>query len=309
MADKEVVVEVDDDADFDAGFAPAAPGALTDKEPEEKDATTPPPENKDDTPPPPPPADATVGTDPPPPVVEYVQLTKEQLARLEAAADKNGEFEKRFSTIFGTLGGVQELVKKLQSETPTGAAIAIPDDAFLEMEEDYPQLAKHFRSTLEKTLKSVRGTGAATASDPEELNKLVNSRVAEGVKAAQVELLEDSYPDWREIVGAVDRKKGEEPDPNNAFRKWLATQPADYATKVTSSHNATILSNAIAKFKADTKPAPKAPQPPSPKIEQRKKRFEAAVTPKGDGNPPPATKTGDDDFDEGFNARNRHRTG
>jgi hypothetical protein len=43
----------------------------------------------------------------------------------------------------------------------------------------------------------------------------------------ELEALEDAYPDWREITGAVDVTQ-QQPDPDNAFRKWLATKDEAY---------------------------------------------------------------------------------
>jgi hypothetical protein len=41
---------------------------------------------------------------------EYVQLTKQQFERLDAAAKRTDDFEKQFSKAFGTIGDVQKIV-------------------------------------------------------------------------------------------------------------------------------------------------------------------------------------------------------
>jgi hypothetical protein len=46
---------------------------------------------------------------------EYVQLTKQQFERLEAAAKRTDDFEKQFSKAFGTIGDVQKIVRTLQA--------------------------------------------------------------------------------------------------------------------------------------------------------------------------------------------------
>ena len=82
------------------------------------------------------------------------------------------------------LGGIQDVIKQLQTNTPKGEAIVITDDMFAEMAEDYPQLATQFRTTLEKVLKGARGTGTASESvDPSVVTKLVQ----DGIKAREID--------------------------------------------------------------------------------------------------------------------------
>lgn len=289
MADEktEVLQDAEADAAFAEGFTtteptPAAP-VPTDAAP--ADTGTPPP--ADDA-----------AKEPPPAAPKYVQITKAQFDAFEAAAAKVGDFDKKFDKAFGNVGSMQAILKELQASTPKGEAVVLDDAMFADMAEDYPDLAKHQRAILEKVLKGAVGTGARTASvAPAEVNRLV----AEGVKTAQIEALEDEYPDWRDIVGAV--SSPEQADPNNAFRKWLGTQPAAYAAKVTATHNASVLAKAIAKFKDAPKvspPPPKKDAAPNPKDVARRNNIKAAVQPKGDGNPPPPPKTADDEFEAGF---------
>lgn len=300
MADdnKDLVDDTQEDKDFEAGFEnPSEKTPLAPKpEGEEDEPKDPPVEDKegDDAPKDPPdPVDP-----PPPPTPEYVQITKEQFAKLEAAAAKTETFESQLNKAFGTIGGMKEIVEQLRSKTPEGVTVEIPADAFKEMEDEFPDVAKHMRSALEKTLKGVRGTGDSKAIvDPEVVGKIV----ADGIKQREMETLEDTYPDWKEIVGAVD--SADKADPNNPFRKWLGAQPADYQKKINETHSASVLARAIDRFKDATKtppPPPPPPKDPAPKAAARKERIAAAVQPKGDGNAPPPTKTDDDSFEEGF---------
>ena len=190
MADEktEVLQDAEADAAFAEGFTtteptPAAP-VPTDAAP--ADTGTPPP--ADDA-----------AKEPPPAAPKYVQITKAQFDAFEAAAAKVGDFDKKFDKAFGNVGSMQAILKELQASTPKGEAVVLDDAMFADMAEDYPDLAKHQRAILEKVLKGAVGTGARTASvAPAEVNRLV----AEGVKTAQIEALEDEYPDWRDIVGA-----------------------------------------------------------------------------------------------------------
>lgn len=226
---------------------------------------------------------------------EFVQITKAQFERWEAAAKRNDDFEKQMSKAFGTIGDVQKIVKTLQAGTPRGASIKIPEGAFAAMEKDFPELAQHTRAALEATLKGMEGTGGTSAHvDTAGFERQIEDRVLK----LQAEDLEDAYPDWQKIVGAIDTRKGETPDPNNAFRKWLATKDKAYQDRVNGSNSAGVITRAIRAFKSESKPAQTAVAP-DPRAQVRASRIQDAVRPKGDGGQPPA-KGADDDFEAGF---------
>jgi len=64
-----------------------------------------------------------------------------------------------------------------------------------------------------------------------------------------IEALTKAYPNWREIVGAVDSQGRF--DPNNPFRAWLSKQPEDYQRTINGSNNAPVIIAAINKFQTD----------------------------------------------------------
>lgn len=274
------------EADFAAGAAMDVPGpktpAQTDGQQSRDDAgrfASPKPEPK--------PADKP----------EYIQLTKQQFERFEKAAKLTDDVENKFSKAFGTIGDVQKIVRGLQGQTPRGLAVKIPAGAFDAMKKDFPELADHVQAAMEATLKGVEGTGSASAHvDTEAFEKNLQERV---LKLAS-EDLEDEFPDWGKIVGAVDVRKGERPDPNNAFRKWLATKDQAYQTKINSANSAGVITRAIRAFLSETKQAP-ATAKPDPWAQARASRIQEAVRPKGDGGHPPA-KGADDEFEAGFRA-------
>lgn len=69
---------------------------------------------------------------------------------------------------------------------------------------------------------------------------------------AEIKVLQDEYPDWRKIVGAVDISK-QQPDPNNAYRKWLATKDATYQALLNSSNSGAVIARSIRTFQSETK--------------------------------------------------------
>lgn len=250
-----------------------------------------------------PPADGETPPADDPPADENVIVTKAQLERLLAAADKAEGYEKQISKLFGTLGDTQAHVKALQASTPKGVKVEIPADAFKEMEEEYPEIAAHMKASLEKALSGAKGTGAeddkqdtpAEGIKPEAVERIVE----DSVSRREMALLTEDHPDWRTVVGAVE--KGQQPDPNNGFRKWLKTQPADYQQKINETQSPLTVSRAIDKYKAfEAAQKTKQPSPPNKKNAAREDRFSSAVQPRGDGNPPPPKKTADDEFQAGF---------
>lgn len=226
---------------------------------------------------------------------EYVQLTKAQFDRLEAAANRTDDHEKQMSKAFGTIGDVQKIVRTLQGQTPRGLAVKIPADAFAAMEKDFPELAQHTRAALEATLKGLEGTGGSSAEvDTEAFERKIEERVMR----LETEALEDSYPDWRNIVGAP-KTRSEQPNENAPFRKWLGTKDKAYQDRINGTNSAGVITRAIRTFKSETKTAPAAPAKPNPQAQARASRIQEAVRPKGDGGQPPV-KNADDEFEAGF---------
>lgn len=225
---------------------------------------------------------------------EYVQLTKQQFERLETAANRTDDFEKQFSKAFGTIGDMQKIVRTLQGQTPRGLAVKIPDGAFAAMEKDFPELASHTRAALEATLKGLEGTGSASAHVDTEA---FEAKLVERVLKLASEDLEDEFPEWQKIVGAVDTRKGEKPDPNHPFRKWLATKPQNYQDRVNGANSAGVITRAIRAYQSEIK-TPAAPAK-DPQAATRTSRIHEAVRPKGDGGQPPV-KNADDEFEAGF---------
>jgi len=232
---------------------------------------------------------------------EYVQITKEQFTRLEASAAKTGEIEKQISKLFGTTGDMQQIVKTLQTQTPSGQRIELPEKFLAKTRKDFPELADQSEDDMREAMKGLRGTGPASA--PGATAQEVQKAVEAALTKREEKSLTKAHPNWRDIVGAVDSY--DKRDTTNPFRVWLATQPTEYQTEVNDADDAMTISKAIDKFEASKKAAAK-PATPSPKdaaATARKNVLKAALTPKGDGGQPPPLKTVDDAFNEGFSSR------
>jgi hypothetical protein len=294
-AEEQRTEEAATEAATDAAFAEGA-AMETGKRP----AATPKPEAKPEPKPEPKPAAAAPAAVAKPVPPEYVRVTKDQLASLTAAAAKTASHEAQMAKAFGTIGNMQKVLTTLQSATPRGGKVEIPKDAFADMERDFPELAASMRAGLEATLRGMSGTGPANAeADPEQLQRLISEHSAKVRSEAEIESLEDEHPDWRTIVGVVDISK-EKPDPNNAYRKWLATKDAAYQAKLNGTNSAAVISRSISRFQAETKAAPAAAgAAPSLKAQLQAARIRGAVQPRGDGGQP-APASDDDQFAAGF---------
>lgn len=231
------------------------------------------------------------------PKPKYARITLEELADLRA---KNAAHEGQFSKAFGTIGNLQKTMNELREQAKAKAperSIVIPPDAFADMERDFPELAAHFRAGLEATFKR-QDSPAPTKDAPDEaaFKRLVDQSAVE----REIEALEDAYPDWKVIVGAVDADK-EQPNPDNAFRKWLGTKDVTYQAKINGTLSAAILSRAIEAFKNEAKPAPV--KAPDPKVDARRQQLNAAMQPKGDGGHAPLANDSEANFAAGFAGR------
>lgn len=290
MADEEIdakVADAQENADFGAGFD-GKPDKATEKSTTEKLV----PER-------PTPAATPRAEEKP----EYVQITAKDLSEFRAAAAKTASYDQQLSRAFGTIGNLQKILNEQKAAGQPAAAAAtarkfeVPKEAFASMSRDFPELAEQTRAALEAALAGVNGTGANDADTATTFKSLL---AAEKSKQ-QIEDLEDAYPTWREIVGAVDVTR-EQPNAENPFRKWLSGKPADYQARINGSESAAVIGRAIRLFQNETKAAPPKVNG-TPRDTARADRIRGAVQPRGDSQGAPAGRSDDDEFLAGFNSR------
>jgi hypothetical protein len=270
----------DETTSVDDAAGQAAFGAGFDDKPAEKS-----PERTDK----PDPATIARETDPAP---EYVQITKNELAEIKAAAAKTASYDKQLASAFGTIGNLKQAIDKLQSKGQQQSdAPTISSAAFTKLQEQFPELADMTKEAVQNALVGFKSTGDAEADEAK-----FAERLAKHTSAREIEALEDAHPDWRNVVGAVDT--GEQPDPEHPFRKWLGTKPPEYQARVSGTQSALVLSRAINLFQRETK-APAKTQPPA-RDNARADVIRAAVQPRGDGGAPTSSNTREDAFAAGF---------
>lgn len=276
----EDTMDSNEDADFASGFTLETPAPKAATEPKQEPVPDPAPKVED-------------APAPEPVAPQYVQITQDQFDRLQSAASKTAQMETQMSKVFGTMGDMQQIVRNLQASTPAGVTVEIPQDAFGELAEDYPDIAAMMRKGLEKSLKGIRGTAPASPQSVHPDSAAISRLIEDTVLKREIESLEDVHPAWREIVGT-------NADPGNEFRKWLASQPQAYQERVNSTKSATIIAKAIDSFNARTTiPVKKPGVAPSLRAE----RIREAIQPKGIGGQAGPTNTEDDEFRAGFEGR------
>lgn len=228
--------------------------------------------------------------------VEYVQVTKQDFDRIMAALPKAEAIDGEIRKVFGTIGNVkQELINRVQGLAPSGMEIEISDEDFAELAADFPELAGHTKTAVERIFKKakVRGTGQAPAP-----TELIQEKIEEAVRNARIkeglDVLNEIHPGWTEIVGAF--------GDDNDFRRWLKSQPQAYQDRINNTDSPLIVKQALDAYqsvKAPTSPVAQRPQPSRPD------RRAAAVQPKGSSAPPPGPQrnTETDDLHAGFYGR------
>lgn len=234
-----------------------------------------------------------------PPAEEYVQLTRQDFEKIMAATEKVGTYGSQFDKVFGTIGNLQQqqqqLIGRLQSETPRGSSVKIDDEDFAELKENFPELAGQTKAAIERIFKKANlvgtGTPASVMVDPDKVRETWRTqRIRE-----ELEELTDLHPDWQTIVGRPE-------DQSNEFRQWLNKQPEDYQNRVSNTTSARVTARAIDRF-LETRQQPQPARTPTPATTTniRRARMMEAVQPTGTGTrPAPQRQTAEDEFRSGF---------
>lgn len=237
---------------------------------------------------------------------KYARVLQSDFDNLKAAAGKVASLESQVARMNQTLGDTaqleQRIVEKVKSLTPAGLTVDLSDEDFADLAAEFPELAKHTRSTLERVFKKagVRGTGPTESPSikEEDFDKGIDKALQRREAAALVK----AYPEWSTIVGQVDLSKGEKPSETNEFRQWLGRQSAEYQKEINDTDSPAEVRSAIDKFMASKTAAPTPTAKPD-RGAVRRAIVEDAVTPRTDGGSPPMRSpppSADEAFEQGF---------
>lgn len=232
----------------------------------------------------------------PPP--ETVTLTKEEYQRIVDGLGRLDSMEQNFGgkidTAFGKIGGVERVIDQLRSSAPTGKKIELTEEVVADLAAEFPEMAGLQFKTLQKLVDVINASAPApvsaapAAAETPPPSVVDEATLRRNIRREMTEETLDEYePKWREVIG-LPNEKGVIPDTD--FRKWLATQPAEYSDRVKSTYSADVLKGALEKFK-DSKS----------KARGRREILDAGVVPRGSGaQAPTGASTEDDEFRAGF---------
>lgn len=204
------------------------------------------------------------------------------MGKAKAFDELKGESTRKFDTAFGQLGGLKQVVERLQNQTPAGQAIQVSDDDFTELKSEFPELAEMQIKGLNRALARTKGTGSDV--DVSQYTKVVEDLKAEA-RADALDSLNDIIENWEEAVNTPE------------YAAWIAAQPDDIKA-LEQSDKFRDAKKLLRAYKKAPKPEVKAPEAPA-KPSTRQRLLEAAVTPKSSGGN--VRSAGVDPFDEGFN--------
>lgn len=237
--------EADAEAAFAAGFegTPYTEATTETKSAPETSETA--PEKPENTP-----GDQKTTADAPPP---SVLLSKEQADQLLGLLSQHQELKesvtKQFGTAFGKMGGLERVLKDLQTSHPTGQPVKVSKEDLKELNESgFEELIDKLIPGLERALSKVNTAPIVTPTfDADSAKRLIEEeRILEHTKVRQqcVEDLTELTPDWRTIVG--------DPKQPTPWRQWLQTQASRYQKKVNASWDADVVAESIERWKAET---------------------------------------------------------
>lgn len=235
---------------------------------------------------------------------QYVRVTQQEWDNQKAMLGKVSSLESQIAKLTGSVPKadaiIQQVIEKVQAQTPAGVSVEFSDEDFAELAADFPELAKSTRASLERIFKKamVKGTGAPAEAEPP---KPVAAMDQDAVKAVVTAALKEkadadaaatqekemaeliaAYPDWDKTVGRP--AAGTTEPVKTEWRTWLETQPADYQQTVRDSQSPAVVKASIEKFMAEKAPSA-APRPD--RAATRRAAIEDAVTPRFDGSAPP----------------------
>ena len=228
------------------------------------------------------PAEPDVPAQPEP---EYVQLTKAQYEELKAGSvELRAALKTLEDRSNGSIGNLKQTLAQIQSATPAGQSVQFSAEDFAELKRDFPEMTDSMVAALNRGMSRLKGTGPVV--NDEFINAKVQERLTPELervrKDSALEVMDVIEPDWRQTVTSP------------AWNDSLSKESPDYQQTVNNSWKLPEVRAAITKFRADTKPAPKAPARPS--------RFAAAVTPKSAGGHSPSS-TEEQEFLAAFNSK------
>lgn len=194
--------------------------------------------------------------------------------------EKVAALTQREAKVFGTMGALKQQIDALKAQPkPSQTALKLTADKFKRLSAEFPEMAQMFADDLNEAL-----PGGAPSFDTAQIEQLVdqtvNSRLEQSSRAYEAKLLTVQHPDWKSVVASQE------------FAKWKETLPEDERKQLDDSWDAEFIGEKLRLHK-DWK---------NKTVQQKQsnqRRLEAAITPRGSPQQPPAPSA-EDAFIQGF---------
>ena len=184
----------------------------------------------------------------------------------------NAKMTKLSDTTAGTIGSLKQAVKAMQDKpAAAGKPLKVVKEQLKRLTADFPELAERLAEDLSEVLMPETGTAAAKL-DPEEVNQIVEAKLADFKFRSDVQRLDTLHSDRKEIIAS------------NDYKVWFGLQPAHVQEHIKTSREVDFVSDALTAFKTwrDRTAQGSAVAAEAEKAaKQRDKRLDAAMTPSG----------------------------
>ena len=206
------------------------------------------------------------------------QLTPAQAKELYERSQK---FEQQVSKAFGTIGALKQQIDQLKAQ-PSQVGFKLTADKLKRLHAEFPEMAAMLSEDLNEAMAASPAAPSAEPTIPrEDQERLINERLEQLSREKEQKILTIAHRDWPVVVQSPE------------FNAWKEKLPAEEREQLDNSWDAVFVADKISEFK-DWKN--KTVQTTAAK----RTRLEAAITPRGNPQRPPAPSD-DDAFVQGFN--------
>lgn len=207
------------------------------------------------------------------------QLTPAQAKELYERSQK---FEQQVSKAFGTIGALKQQIDQLKAQ-PTQAAFKLTADKLKRLHAEFPEMAAMLSEDLNEAMAATPAVQTPAQNIPrEDAEAKFNERLEQLSREKEQKILTVAHRDWPVVVQSPE------------FNAWKEKLPAEDREQLDNSWDAVFVADKISEFKDWKNKTVQTTQ-------AKRTRLEAAITPRGNPQRPPAPSD-DDAFVQGFNS-------
>tara|TARA_R110001606_G_scaffold34752_1_gene102073 strand:- start:1775 stop:2686 length:912 start_codon:yes stop_codon:yes gene_type:complete len=223
----------------------------------------------------------------------WANATEEQRAAMEAVRRERAEIEHRYKSDEGRVSALQRKINDLEArQQPAPVAISqaapVSDEGIDSFREDYPDIANAVDKMVQSKMTTEReGFSQAMRQMQQQMDQAIQPFQESEQKRfidTQMQELESSHPDWREVAQSTD------------FIEWLNVQP-DPVRAMFTSDSARDASYLVGSFK-QTQPVLQEAETVEPSSNNQQ-ALKQAVAPRS-RRTAPVTNSVPDDYESAF---------